>query len=55
MTTPTLDTSAVIAGVSNAVTETLSMITDLIPLAMTIFAALWGIKKAIGFFKKAAN
>lgn len=49
------DSSAVVTAVQTAVTETLGMMTSLLPIALTVFAATWGVKKAIRFFKGAAN
>lgn len=48
------DSASVVSGITTAVTDTLGLITDLLPLAMTVFATMWGIKKAIQFFKKAS-
>lgn len=50
----TFDSAAVVSGVTQAVNDTLGLAFDLVPLAMTVFAAMWGIKKAITFFKKAS-
>lgn len=50
-----LDPAAVVSGVQTAVSQTFTMIAGLLPIALTVFAALWGVKKAIGFFKKASN
>lgn len=50
-----INSEAVVAGVTTAVNDTLGLITDLLPLALTVFAAMWGIKKGIQFFKKASN
>lgn len=50
-----LDPTTVVDGVQTAVSQTFTMIAGLLPIALTVFAALWGVKKAIGFFKKASN
>jgi hypothetical protein len=50
-----IDTSAVITAVQTAVTDTIGLMTSLLPIALSIFAATWGIRKAMRFFKGAAN
>lgn len=47
--------TAVKSAVQTAVTDTLAMMMDLLPIALTVFAAVWGVKKAIRFFKSASN
>lgn len=50
-----LDPAAVLAAVGTAVSDTISLMSSLLPYALTIFAAAWGIRKAMKFFKSAAN
>lgn len=50
-----LDPTVVTTAVSSAVNDTISLMGSLLPYALTIFAATWGIRKAMGFFKKSAN
>lgn len=47
--------TTVTSSVQTAVTSTISMFAALLPIALTIFASTWGVKKAIRFFKGAAN
>lgn len=47
--------SAVVSGVGQAVTDTIDLITSVLPLAMTVFAVMWGIRKALRFFRSAAS
>lgn len=47
--------SQVVAAVQTAVNDTIAMMMDLLPIALTVFAAVWGVKKAIRFFKGASN
>lgn len=46
---------SVATSVQTAVNDTLAMMADLLPIALTVFAATWGVRKAIRFFKGAAN
>lgn len=46
---------AVVSGVGQAVSDTVGLVTSLLPLAMTVFATIWGIRRAIRFFKSASN
>jgi hypothetical protein len=46
---------AVKTSVQTAVSDTIGMMMGLLPIALTVFAATWGVKKAISFFKGAAN
>lgn len=50
-----IDSTAVTTAVSGAVSDTIALMTSLLPYALTIFAAIWGVKKAMRFFKGAAN
>lgn len=50
-----LDTATVTTAVSGAVTDTIALMSGLLPYALTVFAAIWGVKKAMRFFKGAAN
>lgn len=45
---------AVVTGVGQAVTDTIDLVTSILPLAMTVFAVMWGIRKALRFFRSAA-
>lgn len=54
-TTPYINSAEIVSGVSQAVNETVGLITDLLPLALTIFATMWGVRKALQFFKRTAN
>lgn len=47
--------TAVKTAVQTAVTDTMSMFTELLPIALGVFAATWGVRKAIRFFKSASN
>jgi hypothetical protein len=47
---PVLTTS-----VQSAVTDTISYMSALLPIGLTVFAVVWGVKKAIRFFKGASN
>ncbi|MCP1187564.1 hypothetical protein [Paenibacillus sp. 1781tsa1] len=49
------DGAAVVTAVTTAVTDTLQLMMDLLPLGLTIFAAGWGIKRAMKFFKGTTN
>lgn len=46
---------AVKTAVSAAATDTMAMFTEVLPIALGVFAASWGVRKAIRFFKGAAN
>jgi hypothetical protein len=50
-----IDPAVVTSSVQSAVTDTIGMMSSLLPIALTIFAATWGVRKAIRFFKGAAN
>lgn len=50
-----MDVTVVTSSVQTAVTDTIAMMSALLPIALTVFAATWGVKKAIRFFKGAAN
>lgn len=50
-----MDVTTVTTSIQTAVTSTLDMMSALLPIALTVFAATWGVKKAIRFFKGAAN
>jgi hypothetical protein len=47
-----LDPSLITGAVGTAVNDTIGLMGSLLPLALTIFAAIWGVRKAMGFFKK---
>lgn len=53
-TLPKLDTSTVTSALGSAVSDTISLFGSLLPYALTVFAAVWGVKKAMTFFKKMA-
>ncbi|SFT00896.1 hypothetical protein [Paenibacillus sp. 453mf] len=48
-------TGAVTTAVQSAADSTIGMFTNVLPIALTVFAAIWGVRKAIKFFKSAAN
>lgn len=50
-----IDSSAVVSAVTTAVGDTIGLMTSLLPIALTVFAAMWGIRKAMKFFKSTAN
>lgn len=43
--------TTVTTAMQTAVTDTLTMFAALLPVALTVFAAIWGTKKGISFFK----
>lgn len=47
--------TTVSTAVQTAVTDTLEMFAAVLPIGLTVFAALWGIRKAIKFFKSTTN
>lgn len=50
-----LDSAAIVSGFTTAANDTIGLITDLLPIALTVFVAMWGIRKAQQFFKRTAN
>lgn len=42
-------------AVQTAVNDTLEMFAAVLPIALTVFAVSWGVRKAIRFFKGATN
>lgn len=50
-----IDSAVITSAVSTAVNNTLQMMSSLLPIALSVFAATWGVRKAIRFFKGAAN
>lgn len=42
-------------AVQSAVDDTLQMFAAVLPIALTVFAVSWGVRKAIRFFKGATN
>ncbi|WP_323480924.1 hypothetical protein [Acinetobacter baumannii] len=50
-----IDSAAVVTAVTAAVTNTITLMSSLLPIALTVFAATWGVRKAMRFFKGAAN
>lgn len=46
-----ISTADVISGFSSAAGDVILMMTGLLPIALGVFATVWGIKKAIQFFK----
>lgn len=42
-------------AVQKTVNETINMFAELLPIALTVFAFTWGVRKAMRFFKTAAN
>jgi hypothetical protein len=53
-TTPDM-AATLTTSVQTAVTSTIGYMSALLPIALTVFAVVWGVKKAIRFFKGAAN
>lgn len=54
MTNP-FDASVITSSFQTAVTDTLTLFAGLLPIALTIFAAVWGTRKAMQFFKTSTN
>lgn len=46
--------ATVTASVQTAVTSTITMFMALLPIALTVFAATWGVRRAMKFFKGAS-
>ncbi|MOA32592.1 hypothetical protein D3C78_1538270 [compost metagenome] len=42
-------------AVQTTVTDTITMFGELLPIALTVFAFTWGVRKGMRFFKSAAN
>lgn len=42
-------------SVQTAATDTIELILGLLPIALTVFAVTWGVRKGMKFFKGAAN
>lgn len=55
VTTPGIETADVVSGFSSAAGDVLAMISGLLPVALGVFAAIWGIRKAMSFFKQTAK
>lgn len=43
------------SSIQTTVTDTITMFGELLPIALTVFAFTWGVRKAMRFFKTAAN
>ncbi len=50
-----INSMVITSAVSTAVNNTIKMMSSLLPIALSVFAATWGVRKAIRFFKGAAN
>lgn len=48
-------TTAVKTSVQTAVTDTINMMMAILPIGLTVFATVWGVKKAMRFFKSTTN
>lgn len=46
---------SVVPAMTTAAASVTGLITDLLPIALGIFALQWGIRKGIKFFKSSAN
>lgn len=46
-----LDATIFIEAFGTAVTNTITLFAGLLPLGLTVFAATWGVRKAMQFFK----
>lgn len=42
-------------AIQTTVNDTIAMFGELLPIALTVFAFTWGVRKAMRFFKTAAN
>lgn len=47
--------SALSEGLNAAVTDFVGYVTAILPLGLTVFGAIWGTKKAMGFFRTTAG
>lgn len=54
MPEPTLG-DIVSTAFQSTVNDTISMFGELLPIALTVFAFTWGVRKAMRFFKTSAN
>lgn len=43
------------SAVQTGATDTIGMFGEVLPIALSVFIAAWGVRKAIRFFKGAAN
>ena len=50
-----LDAATITSSFTTAVGNTLELFAALLPIALTVFAAVWGIRKAMQFFKASTN
>lgn len=50
-----LDPTIVTNAVTGAVNDTIVMFGSILPIALTIFAAVWGVRKAMQFFRTTAK
>lgn len=53
--TETSSLSGVLSAMQTAAGDVTGLMTDLLPIALGIFALQWGVRKGIKFFKGAAN
>lgn len=47
--------TSIVTGLTKTATDVTGMMTDLIPVALGVFALQWGIRKGIKFFKSSTN
>lgn len=47
--------TAVVDGLKGAASDVSGMVLAIVPIALGVVATIWGIKKAIGFFKASAK
>lgn len=50
-----IDVPAIVGLFGDAVQNTVELILGLLPLGLTVFATIWGIKVAMRFFKQTAK
>lgn len=50
-----IDASVVTGAFTTAVNSTITMMAGLLPVGLTVFATVWGVRKAIRFFKATTN
>lgn len=52
---PLIPIETITTAVGQAVTDTLALMAGLLPIALSVFAMVWGVRKAMRFFKAASN
>lgn len=45
----------ILSSLGDVITDTITIFAGLLPLALTVFAAVWGVRKAMSFFRTAAK